>query len=143
MSLALNLGSLHITVELQSLGSDSNQQCLTSTFFALPNPLHVSPGATANEIQRNMTDWISSGQESDGNQFTSETCPHRVIFVGMMNGVPISPQAPKEGFEKFLQDAKKNAESFNKFEPGNFSYVGPGSEETWNFEKYADNPQKM
>ena len=90
-----------------------------------------------------MDDWISLDQESDGNQFTPETCPHRVIFVGKMNGVPISPQAPKEAYEKFLQDAKNNAESFNRIEPGNFSYVGPGSEATWNFEKYADNPQGM
>ena len=67
---------------------------------------HVSD-AIANEIQRNIDDWISSGQDSDGNQFVPETCPHQVIFLGMMNDAPISPHAPKEGDEKCLQHAMK------------------------------------
>ena len=60
----------------------------------------------------------------------------------MMSKVPISLLPPKEGNEKFLQDAKINAEYVNRFEPGHFIDVGPGSEATWTFDKYAEIPQK-
>ena len=60
-----------------------------------------------------------------------------------MSKVPISLLPPKEGNVKFLQDAKINAEYVNRFEPGHFIDVGPGSEATWTFDKYAEIPQSM
>ena len=42
-----------------------------------------------------------------------------------------------------MKDAEQNAAYFEKFKPGQLIHIGPGSEETWNFEKYADNPQGM
>ena len=61
--------------------------------------------------------------------------------MGMMNGIPISSQGPRGGNAQFLQDAERNAAHFGKLKPGYFMYIGPGSEETWKFEKYPDNPQ--
>ena len=51
-------------------------------------------------------DWILSGQGSDGKRFTQETCPRRVIFMGMMNDVPITSVPPKDEYEKFLQECR-------------------------------------
>ena len=39
--------------------------------------------------------------------------------------------------------SSRNAAYFNKFKPGYFSYIGPGSEKTWNFEKYFDEKMKI
>ena len=76
------------------------------------------------------------------NIFTPETCPHRVLFVGIMNETPISSKGPKEGNAQILQDLERNAANFGKFKPKYFMYIGPGSEKTWNFEKNPDNPQR-
>ena len=61
------------------------------------------------------------------------------VFMRLMNEIPSSSQKPKEGCELFLQDADRNAPNCNRFNPVHFIYIGPGSEETWNFERYADN----
>ena len=73
---------------------------------------------------------------------TPETCPHRVLIIGMMHAIPISSQGPKEGTALFLQDAERNAACFEKFKPGYFMYIGPGSEKTCCFEKYFDDTKK-
>ena len=102
---------------------------------------HTSLGRKTNEIVREIDEWIRQGQGEYGHRVTPETCPHRVIFMGMMTEVPISPQGPKEGNAQFLQDAEINAAYFGKFEPGYFMYIGSGSEGTWEFEQYPENPK--
>ena len=42
----------------------------------------------------------------------------------------------------FLQDAGRNAAYFEENKPGYFMYIGPGSDETWNFEKNTQTNQK-
>ena len=37
-----------------------------------------------------------------------------------------------------MHDAERN-EAFKKFNPRYFMYIGPGSQETWIFERYRDN----
>ena len=102
---------------------------------------HTSLGRKTNEIVREIDEWIRQGQGEYGHRVTPETYPHRVIFMGMMTEVPISPQGPKEGNAQFLQDAELNAAYFGKFEPGYFMYIGSGSEGTWEFEQYPENPK--
>ena len=53
----------------------------------------------------------------------------------MMNEIPISSKGPKRGTSLFLQDTDRNAAHFEKFKPGYFMYIGPGSGKTWHFEK--------
>ena len=57
-------------------------------------------------------------------------CPHRVLFMGMMNEFPISSKELEEGEARFLQDAESNAACFGMFKPGHFMYMGPGSQKT-------------
>ena len=61
--------------------------------------------------------------------------------MGMRNEIPISSKEPKEGKAPFLQDAEENAARFGKFKPGYFMVTGPGSDRTWSFDKYPDNPK--
>ena len=58
--------------------------------------------------------------ERDGQQFTPETCFHRVISMGMINEIPISSQGPKGSNMQFLQDAERNAANFGKIKPRYF-----------------------
>ena len=37
--------------------------------------------------------------------FTPETCPHRVLAMGVMNEIPVSSKEPKGGKAQFLQDS--------------------------------------
>ena len=61
--------------------------------------------------------------------------------MGMMNEIPTSSQGPKGDNAQFLQNAGIHAAYFEKFNPGYFTYTGSGSEETWAFEQYTDNPK--
>ena len=61
--------------------------------------------------------------------------------MGMMSVISISSQGPSGGNALFLQDATRNAVYFEKNKHGYFMYIGPGSEKTWNFEKYFDDPE--
>ena len=65
----------------------------------------------------------------------------KLVLIGMMNEIPISSKEPKGGKALFLQDAERNAAYFARFKPGYFMYISPGSEKTWNFEKYPDDPK--
>ena len=80
-------------------------------------------------------------KEKMDNILLQETCPRQVLFMGMMNESPVSSKEPKEVEALFLQGAETNAAYFGKFRPRYFVYIGPGSEKTWNFEKYPDNPK--
>ena len=62
-----------------------------------------------------------------------QTHPHRILFMEMMNEIPISSKEPKGSKELFLQDAERNAAHFASLKPGYFMYIGPGSENTWYF----------
>ena len=84
-----------------------------------------------NEIVLEIGDWIETGQEEDGQTFTPETCLRRVPFIGMVSDL----QRNRKKAEK-LQDTERNAAYFWTFKPGHFEHTGPGSEKTWNFEKY-------
>ena len=77
---------------------------------------------------------VRQGPGEDGQHVTPETCPHRVLFIGMMHAIPISSQGPKEGTALFLQDAERSAACFEKVKPGYFMYIGPGSKKTRCFE---------
>ena len=81
--------------------------------------------------------WMDMTRE-DGHNFTPEICPHRVLFMGMMNEVPISSKGLQVGKSLFLHDTERNAAHFGRFKP---RYNGPGSEKTWNFAKYPDDPE--
>ena len=96
-------------------------------------------GKKTDDVLREIAEWIRQGQGEDGQHFTPETSPHRVPF----NGNPISAKEPKGGEGLFLQDAERNAAYFGKNKPGYFMYIGPGSEKTWNFEMYPDDPKEM
>ena len=63
--------------------------------------------------------------------------------MGMISEIPIYYAGPKEGISKCLKDAETNATFFDKFKPGYFMYIGPGSEKTWNFDQYPDNPRSI
>ena len=78
------------------------------------------------------------GQGEDGQTPTPETYPHRVLFMGMLNGIPIFQRNRQEVKAPFLQDAERNADFFGNFKPGCFMYIGPGSE-LW--EKDPDDPK--
>ena len=93
-----------------------------------------------NEIVREIDEWIRQGEGEHGQNFTPEACPHRVLFMGMMNEMPISSQEPKGGKALFLH-AERHAAYFGKFNPGCFMYTGPGSEKTSTFEKHPDDPK--
>ena len=90
---------------------------------------------------REIDGWIRQGRGEDGRTLSPETCPHRVLFMVMMNEIPISSKGPKRGTSLFLQDTDRNAAHFEKFKPGYFMYIGPGSGKTWHFEKYFDDPK--
>ena len=91
---------------------------------------HILPGKKTNEIVREIAEWIRKGQGEDGQSFAPETCPHRVLFMGMMSGTPSSVKEPKEGKTPFLQDLERNAAYFCGFKPGYSMYSGPASEKT-------------
>ena len=91
-----------------------------------------------NESEQHIDDWIASSQDSGANQSTPAVLIKNV-FMRIMNEIPISSQKPKEGCELFLQDAERNAPNLNRLRSRHFIYIGPGSEETSNYEKYADN----
>ena len=57
-----------------------------------------------------------------------------------MKEILISSKGPRGGNAFFLQDAERNAAYFGKFKPGNFMYIGPGSEETCKFETVPRQP---
>ena len=91
---------------------------------------------------RRIDEWIRKGQGEDGETFfASETCPHQVLFMGIMNAIPISSKGPKEDNALVLQDGERNAAYFGKFKVRYFMYIVPGSEKTWHFEKYPHNPE--
>ena len=71
---------------------------------------------------------FEKAQGQDGQNFTPETCPHRVLFMGMMNEIPISSKGAKAGEALFLQDSERNAAYFGKFKPAYLMYIGPCSE---------------
>ena len=87
-------------------------------------------------------EWIRQGEGEDGQKFTPETCPHQVIFMGKVNGIPLSSKELKGGCAQFLQDAERNAAYFGKFKPGYFMYIGPSSQETWTFHKVPKQPKR-
>ena len=103
---------------------------------------YVFPWAKTNEIMLKIDEWIRPGPEEYGQQFTPKAYPHRVIFMGMMNEIPISSQGPKGGNTQCLQDAERNAAHIGKLKPGYFMYIGPSSEETWKFEKVHRQPKR-
>ena len=87
---------------------------------------------------REIDEWIRQGQGEDGQHFTPETCLHRVLFMGLMNEIPISSEEPRGGTAIFLQYAERNAACFARLKPGCFMYKGPGSEKTGNLAWYPD-----
>ena len=72
---------------------------------------------------------------------TPENYHHRIPLMGMISEFPIHYARPKEGISKCMKDAETNVTFFDKFKPGNFMKIGPGSEKTWNFDQYPDNPR--
>ena len=66
---------------------------------------HMLPGAKTNDIVLEIDEWIRQSQGEDGQNFTPETCPHRVLLKVMMNEIPISSKEPKGGKAQFLQDS--------------------------------------
>ena len=102
-----------------------------ATYFLVPN--------RTRQCSKSMNGFDKVTEMMD-KHFTPGTCPHRVIFTGMMKEIPISSKGPKARNALLLQDAE-NAAYFGKFKPGYYMYSGPGSQETWNFEKYPDNPR--
>ena len=97
--------------------------------------VHLFPGENNKrdqETHRHL-DYTRS-KKNDGKQFTQETCPQRVHVLGKMNEVPISSQEPLRRKGASSEDAEQNAAYFEKFKPGQLIHIGPGSEETWNFE---------
>ena len=73
---------------------------------------------------------------------TPETYTHRVIFMWMMNEIPISSKGPKRCdvhiSAKRWKEMLLTSESTS---PGNIMHIGQSSEKTWNIEKYPDNPK--
>ena len=68
--------------------------------------------------------WIRRGQGEDGHTFCiPENYPHRVLFMGMMNDIPISSMEPKGGKAPFLQDAERNAAYFARFNQAQILHV--------------------
>ena len=56
---------------------------------------HIHPEKQTNDIVREIDEWIQHGQGEDGHFCTPETCSHRVLFMGMMNEIPISSKETK------------------------------------------------
>ena len=60
---------------------------------------------------------FNKAKKNMNNIFIPETCIHRIIFMGMMNEIPIS-KGTKGGHALFLQDAERNAAYFRQLKPG-------------------------
>ena len=100
---------------------------------------HIFPYCTTNEIVFKIDEWLRPGKGEDGHIFTPETYLHRIIFIGIINEIPIYSKGPKEGNALFVQDAERNAAYVGKLKLGCLMYIGPSSKETWKFEKYPGN----
>ena len=100
-------------------------------------------GKKMNDIVNETDEWIRRGQGEDGQHRTPETCHHRDLFIGMMNGIPISSKEPKGGKAPLLQDADRNAGYFARFKPPDTSFnIGPASGNTCNLEKWSRWPKR-
>ena len=68
---------------------------------------HIFLGAETNDMVLRIDEWIRQGQGEDGQTFTPETCPHRVIFMGMMNHFPFLQRDRKEVQRNFCKTRKE------------------------------------
>ena len=87
------------------------------------NSIHIPRASWCqdrNETVLKIDEWIRQGQGKYRRHFTPGTCLCRVIFMGMLNDIPICSLGPKGGNAQFLQDAERNAAYFGKFKPGYF-----------------------
>ena len=67
----------------------------------------------------------------------------KLISTGMMNEILSLSQGPKGGNAQFQQDSERIASYFGEFKHGYFTYIGPGSEETWKCEKSTQTTRKV
>ena len=87
---------------------------------------HIFWGAKSNGITIEIDDRIGNRSRDDGEH--QETYPHRIIFMGMMNEIPMSSEGLAIVEAQLVQDAERSADYFGKFRPAYFMHTGPGSE---------------
>ena len=74
----------------------------------------ILAGKQTDEIEREINEWIRQGE--DGQRLTPETYPDRVLFIGMMNEIPISSKEPKGGKSAISARRVKKCSLFREVE---------------------------
>ena len=67
---------------------------------------HIVPGKKTTEIVREIDEWIRKSQGEEGQHFSRLPRLHRVLFMGLMNEIPISLKEPQRGMASFCKTRK-------------------------------------
>ena len=89
-----------------------------------------------------IDEWIQQGNEEYEQHFYSRNL-HSSNFLHGNDERNSDFQGNERRSCAFSARRGKNAAYFRQFKPGYFMYTGPGSQETWMFEKYPDNSQGL
>ena len=65
------------------------------------------------------------------------TSTHRIVFMDMMNEMAVSPSTQPSDEVNFL-NATVVCGHAGRFRPGSWIFVRPGSEKTWQFDKWTN-----
>ena len=82
----------------------------------------------------------ASTLDAVGKECTPETYVHRIILMGTMSEWRITDKPHKNDHVR-IQKAQEIRDDTARFWPGYWIFVGPGSENTWSYDKWeAENP---
>ena len=98
--------------------------------------LHVNPRKTSRDMLEDAKHLVSQTRDAGRDLCTPATVSGRIVVMTMMNKIPWdAPRAPAVRKVSCSSDARADSDDSAAFRPGFWSFIGLGSEATWEFDK--------
>ena len=126
-------------------GKDQRRHCRTTTSQGITSmfldyDFHVYPEAKAMKLLESCKK-VFSTNDSVGNECTPETYAYRIMCMGMMKELAVT-DSPRQSDKLDTQNAAIIRDHVGRSRPGYWVFVRPGSEGSWQCDKYdTENPQ--